>query len=224
MSRDVRSRVMLGAGIPLAAFLFLALLILAFSRILLAVPEELAPWVALLFATNILVGCALAATIPGRRGFTFLIGVIVATILIGGIAGLVIGPRPVESLVAEGEQGAGGEQPPGMPGGGGAKPGGGGKPAPGPAVSISAQDLAYSTSELSLPANAPSVVAFENKDAGVPHNFAIYTAPGGEPLFQGELLTGPGKTDYQIPPLQAGELHFQCDVHPATMNGTLTVG
>lgn len=241
MSRDVRSRVLLGAGIPIAAFLFLTILILAFSRILLAVPEELAPWVALLFATNILVGCALAALIPGTRGFTFLIGVIVATIVIGGIAGLVVGPREVHSLVAEGEHttatapeenapalsdepipvesGPGGEEPAppeGAPGGGGGKPAG--EPIP-----ISAKGLAFNTSELSLPADTPVVIAFNNQDAGFSHNVAIYTEQGGEPLFQGEFVTGPAEVDYQVPQTAAGTYFFQCDAHPTTMNGSVTV-
>jgi plastocyanin len=232
MSRDLRSRVLLGAGIPLAAFLFLAILILAFSRILLAVPEELAPWVALLFATNILVGCALAALIPGTRGFTFLIGVIVATIVIGGIAGLVVGPREVHSLVADGEheasgepvpieEGAGGEEPApppeGAPGGGG-----GAKPAAEP-IPISAQGLAFDMSELSLPADTPVVIAFNNQDAGFSHNVAIYTAEGGDSLFEGEFVTGPAEVEYQIPQLAAGTYYFQCDAHPTTMNGSVTV-
>jgi plastocyanin len=236
MSRDARSRVVLGVGIPLAAFLFLGALILAFSRILLAVPEELAPWVALLFATNILVGCALAAMIPGTRGFTFLIGLLVATIVIGGIVGVVVGERPVHSLVAEEEhavadeppvnepaltdqpvpvEGEGpAEQPPPPPGGGAADA---------ERVAISAQGLAFDTTELTLPADTPVVLAFDNQDAGQTHNVAIYTEQGGDPLFQGELVTGPDSIDYQIPPTQPGEYFFQCDVHPTTMTGTVTV-
>lgn len=237
MSRDARSRVVLGIGIPLTALLFLAALILSFSRILLAVPEELAPWVALLFATNILVGSALAAMIPGTRGFTFLISVLVATIVIGGIAGLVVGERPVHSLVAEGEhviaEAPEGNEPalsdePVPPEeeapDEGAPPamGGGGKPAGAP-VSISAKGIAFGASELSLPAGKPSVIAFDNQDEGIPHNVAIYTAQGGDPLFQGEIVTGPTKVEYDVTPLEAGEYFFQCDVHPTTMTGSVTV-
>src|SRR5688500_4964172 len=110
MSREARSRVVLGAGIPIAALVFLGLLIFAFSRILLAVPETLAPWVALLFAAVILAGCALAALIPGTRGFAFLISVLVATIVIGGVVGAVVGERPVHSLI-EGEEHVSAEAP-----------------------------------------------------------------------------------------------------------------
>jgi hypothetical protein len=229
VSRDARSRVVLGAGIPIAALLFLGLLILAFSRILLAVPDTVAPWVALLFATNILVGCALAAMIPGTRGFTFLISVLVATIVVGGVVGLVVGEQPVHSLVAEEEHVTAeapeenapalsdepevAEEAPAEPP---AKAGGA-------TVPIAAQDLSFSVSELSLPADTPSVIAFDNQDQGVPHNVSIYTEQGGDPLFEGEIITGPAKVDYEIPELQAGELFFQCDVHPTTMTGTVTV-
>ncbi|HEX2024858.1 MAG TPA: hypothetical protein VHH92_00525, partial [Actinomycetota bacterium] len=112
MSRDVRSRVTLGIGIPLAALVFLGALIFAFSRILLAVPEALAPLVAILFAATIVAGCTLAAMIRGTRGFAFLIGVLVLTIVMGGVAGAVLGERPVHRLV---EEEAGGPHPEGEP-------------------------------------------------------------------------------------------------------------
>lgn len=238
MSRAVRSRVVLGVGIPVLALVFLGLLVFAFSRILLALPEAAAPWVALLFATNILVGCALAALIPGTRGFAFLISVLIATIVIGGIAGFVIGPREIHSLVEEGEHTTAEapehnepsatdepvpteEEPPADEGESESEAVSDAQP--GEAVPIAAQILAFSTEELSLPAGAPSVIAFENLDAA-PHNVSIYTAQGGEPLFQGEIITGPDRIDYEVPPQEPGEYFFQCDVHPTTMTGSVTVG
>jgi plastocyanin len=230
VSREARNRVLLGVGIPLGAFLFLAVLILSFSRILLAVPEELAPWVALLFATNILVGCAVAATIRGTRGFALLVTVLVLTIVGGGVAGAVLGERPVESLV-EGEHAAPESpppaaspapagSPPGPPGDGG---GGGGERAGAP-VSISAQGIAFDTAELSLPAGGEALIAFDNQDQGIPHNVAIYTEQGGDPIFQGEIITGPASTEYRFPAPQPGTYYFQCDVHPPQMNGSVVVG
>jgi plastocyanin len=230
MSRSVRSRVVLGVGIPVVALVFLGLLIFAFSRILLAVPATAAPWVALLFATNILVGCALAAMIPGTRGFSFLISVLIATIVIGGVAGFVIGPREVHSLVAEGEHEtaeapeenapSASDEP--VPSEEEAPAGGVEDAEPGKAVPIAAEGFAFDTEELSLPAGAPSVIAFDNQDPA-PHNVSIYTEEGGEPLFQGELVTGPTVIEYEVPAQEPGEYHFQCDVHP-TMAGTVTVG
>ena len=244
MSRAARGRVTLGFGIPVLALVFLGLLVFAFSRILLALPETAAPWVALLFATNILVGCALAAMIPGTRGFAFLISVLIATIVIGGIAGFVVGPRPVHSLIEGGdhagaeapehnEPSAGDEpvlpaedepaeeEPPADEGESGDEPVSDAEP--GEAVAIAAQGLAFDTEELSLPAGAPTVIAFDNQDTA-PHNVSIYTESGGDALFQGEVITGPDQIDYEVPPQEPGEYFFQCDVHPTTMTGTLTVG
>jgi plastocyanin len=234
MSREVRNRALLGIGIPLTAFVFLAALILAFSRILLAVPEELAPWVALAFAGTILAGCTLAATVRGTRGFTFLITVLVLTIVGGGVAGAVLGERPVHSLVEE--EAAQGPPPPGeapppaeeTPAEGESPPpqepsppaGGGGAGEPIPVV---AQGTAFDTSQLSLPTGGDVLIAFDNRDP-LPHNVAIYTEQGGDPLFQGEIITGPATTEYRFPAPAPGTYYFQCDVHAPLMNGTVTVG
>jgi len=53
---------------------------------------------------------------------------------------------------------------------------------------------------------------------------AIYPSADdlANPLFRGELLTGPGEIDYAVDPLEAGKYYFHCDVHP-TMSGTVSV-
>ena len=230
MSRDARSRVMLGIGIPLAAIIFIAILVFAFSRILLVLPHGYAPWVALLYATNILVGCALAATIRGTRGFAFLIAVLIGTIVIGGVAGFTLEPREIHSETA-GEHATEavdeGENEPGL----------GEEPVPSPtdqateeqaegggeagAASITAQGSTFNTSQLSLPAEG-GPLTFVNQEP-IPHNVAIYTEQGGEKLFGGEVVSGPTETTYEIPPLDPGSYYFQCDLHPTTMTGTVTV-
>ena len=113
---------------------------------------------------------------------------------------------------------------PGGPGGGtgGGQPGGG---APGGAepATVVAQGIAFDTDTISLPADQPSTLTFDNRDT-VPHNIAIYTDNSlSEALFQGELVTGPATLQYEVPPSPAGEYYFHCDVHP-NMNGTVTVG
>jgi Cupredoxin-like domain len=235
VNRDVRSRILLGVGIPVAAFVFLAVLILALSRVLLAVPPELAPWVALLFAATILMGCTLAATIRGTRGFAFLIGVLVLTIVGGGIAGAVVGEYPVHSLVEEEEAGPPGEEPaPSPPPGEESPPPGEGSPPPGEspappgpapgATTVVAENLTFDVTELTLPAEGEVTIELDNRDPGQLHNISIYTEPGGEALFQGELITGPATTTYRFPAPEPGQDYFQCDVHPTTMSGTVTVG
>jgi plastocyanin len=103
--------------------------------------------------------------------------------------------------------------------GGGGGGGGGGAP-----VTVVAQNLAFDTDEIHLPPGAPSTITFENRDAGTPHNIAIYGDQSlGEVLFQGELVTGPATADYQVPPLDPGTYYFHCDVHPS-MQGSVVVG
>lgn len=113
---------------------------------------------------------------------------------------------------------------PGGPGGGmSGEPPGGGPPGGGEAPTVVAQGIAFDTDTISLPADRPSSLTFDNRDPGVPHNIAIYTDESlSEALFQGEIVTGPATVQYEVPPLPAGEYYFHCDVHP-NMNGTVTV-
>lgn len=223
----MRDRVLLGVGIPLLALLFLAALIFAFSRILLAAPESLAPWVALAFAATILAGCTLAAMVRGTRGFAFLIAVLVLTIVGGGAAGAVLGEREIHSLVAEEHAPAEGAPPEGAPAEA-ASPAPPGSPAAPPAppaqgVTVVAEDIMFNTSQLSLPAEGEVAITLQNNDS-VPHNLSIYTAPGGEAIFQETPQPGPTTVQYRFPAPPPGQYYFQCDVHPTTMTGTVTVG
>jgi plastocyanin len=102
-----------------------------------------------------------------------------------------------------------------VPGGG--EGGGGGGP------TVVAQDIAFDTSSIELVADVPSTITFDNRDAGVQHNIAIYSdSTLGDELFNGELVTGPATFEYAVPALEAGEYYFQCIVHPP-MNGTVVV-
>jgi plastocyanin len=222
--RESGRRVLHGIGIPAAAALFIAALLWAMSRILLAVPPTMAPWVALLFAANILVASALAVVLRGRRAFVLIIAVLLAMFAVGGIAGAVAGEYPVPSHVAEGktphQPETGAPPPTESPTGTPTEPPTEGPTGGGATVEVVAQGTAFDTSEISLKPG-PSTIAFENLDP-LPHNIAIYTEQGGEALFQGELVTA-GTIDYQVPPLEPGSYYFQCDVHPTEMNGSVTV-
>lgn len=224
MSREPGRRILYGIGIPVAAAVFIAAMLWAMSRVLLAVDPAVAPWVALLFAANILVASALAVILRGRRAFVMITAVILATFVAGGIAGAVAGEYPVERHVAEGPPSDGTETPPPTesPTGEPTEPPTG-EPTgpPGETVEITAQGTAFDTSELSLPADEPSTIVFDNQDP-LSHNVSIYTAEGGEQLFGGELITAT-TAEYPVPPLEAGSYYFQCDVHPE-MNGTVAVG
>jgi plastocyanin len=115
----------------------------------------------------------------------------------------------------------------GAGGGGGGGQGGGGQGGGGGGAAnatVTASGIAFDTSTIDLPANQPSTIHFVNEDNATQHNIAIFPSADdlANPLFRGELLTGPGEIDYAVDPLEAGEYYFHCDVHP-TMNGTVNV-
>ncbi|MDA8203019.1 MAG: cupredoxin domain-containing protein [Chloroflexi bacterium] len=88
-------------------------------------------------------------------------------------------------------------------------------------IKIVAQNIKFDLAEFSVPANTPFQIVFDNQDAGIPHNVAIYdSGPGGASLFKGEIFNGVKTVTYDVPALPAGNHYFQCDVHP-TMNGTV---
>ncbi|MEX2406313.1 MAG: cupredoxin domain-containing protein, partial [Actinomycetota bacterium] len=117
----------------------------------------------------------------------------------------------------EGGDGGGG----GATGATGPTDGGGG--GGGGAVTVTAQNIEFDTDTIELPADTENTITFDNQDAGVQHNIAIFTDDSlSESLFRGEVITGPDTIDYPIPPLEAGEYYFHCDIHP-DMNGTVIV-
>ena len=50
--------------------------------------------------------------------------------------------------------------------------------------------------DLSVPADAPFAIEFDNQDAGQPHNIEIKDSSGAT-VFKGDLVTGPAETDLQ---------------------------
>jgi plastocyanin len=90
----------------------------------------------------------------------------------------------------------------------------------GPTVSISAQNVQFSTADLTAPADTDFQLEFQNNDDGIPHNVEIKDG-NGVTVFNGEIFNGVDKRDYAVPPLAAGAYKFLCTVHP-NMTGTLT--
>ena len=91
-------------------------------------------------------------------------------------------------------------------------------------ITLVAKDLKYDKSEIDAPADTSFTVILDNQDQSVPHNFSVYSGKDlAQKFFTGDLDTGPATKSYTIPPLKAGTYYFRCDVHPDTMNGTLTV-
>ncbi|MEO5941707.1 MAG: cupredoxin domain-containing protein, partial [Candidatus Limnocylindrales bacterium] len=81
----------------------------------------------------------------------------------------------------------------------------------------------FDVATLTAPADAAFKIDFDNKDAGTPHDVDILDA-GGTKVFDGKDFPGQGLRTYDVPALKAGAYKFECSIHPALMNGTLTVG
>ena len=92
-------------------------------------------------------------------------------------------------------------------------------------VDLSAQNIAFDKSSITVPAGAAVTVDFDNKDSGIPHNFAVYTdSSASQSIFKGETITGPATTTYHFTaPSDPGTYYFRCDVHPEQMNGNFVV-
>jgi plastocyanin len=66
-------------------------------------------------------------------------------------------------------------------------------------------------------------LTLNNQDPGTQHNVAIFRDEAyTEPVFTGELITGPATITYAVPPMLAATYHFRCDTHVA-MTGTVSV-
>jgi cytochrome c oxidase subunit II len=116
------------------------------------------------------------------------------------------------------------QSPPPPPSGGPGGPGGSGPPPPatGPVLNVVASGVKFDVAELEAPGDAPFTIHFDNQDAGTPHDIDILDGAGAK-VFDGEDFSGVAVRDYAVQPLKPGSYHFECSIHPALMNGTLTV-
>ena len=87
-------------------------------------------------------------------------------------------------------------------------------------VNLTAQNIAFDKSTITVPAGANVTVHFTNEDSGVQHNFAVYDSNlRSKSFFVGEIITGPAEANYTFTaPSDPGTYYFQCDIHPF-MNG-----
>ncbi len=91
----------------------------------------------------------------------------------------------------------------------------------GTVLNVVAVNVAFDSASLEAPAGQAFQIAFDNQDAGVPHNIQIADA-SGTLVFTGDTVNGPNKITYNVPALGAGTYKFACKWHP-TMTGELTV-
>jgi cytochrome c oxidase subunit 2 len=98
-------------------------------------------------------------------------------------------------------------------------------PAPSSAVTLVAEHISWDQNCLGVAAGKDFTVTIDNRDTGIAHNFAIYTASDlKHRLFlSSPNISGPAKATYTVPALPAGTYYFQCDIHGPAMAGTLVV-
>jgi plastocyanin len=91
-------------------------------------------------------------------------------------------------------------------------------------LTLVADQVKFDLSTIDASAGQGFTIVFDNKDS-LPHNVAIFkgTDATGTNVFTGPIDNGPKTDDYQVPALAAGTYYFQCDVHPGSMYGTITV-
>jgi plastocyanin len=92
-------------------------------------------------------------------------------------------------------------------------------------ISLTASNMAFDKSTITVRAGASVTINFSNQDSGVPHNFAVYTnSSATTSIFVGTRVTGVTSTTYTFTaPTTPGNYFFRCDVHPTIMNGTFVV-
>ena len=97
--------------------------------------------------------------------------------------------------------------------------------ADGTALVIVADDNKFDKDCMAVPADEAFTIELDNQDLGIPHNVSLYdTANGNTTLYKGEVIYGPSKITYTVPPQAEGTYEFICDPHAEFMRGTFIVG
>jgi plastocyanin len=92
-------------------------------------------------------------------------------------------------------------------------------------INLTAQNMAFDKSTITVPAGASVTINFNNKDS-ITHNFSVYTDSSAAPpaIYQGQIITGPKTTTYTFTaPTTPGTYFFRCDIHPTLMTGKFIV-
>lgn len=90
----------------------------------------------------------------------------------------------------------------------------------GPAVVVTALNIAFEPQAVTVPANVPLTLVLDNRDTGIPHDIAVSDA-NGNVIVKSEIINGPAQTQVAVPALAPGVYPFICVVHP-NMTGMIT--
>jgi len=184
-------------AIPVVGLFTIFSLMFSMSRVLLAVPEQASTVIAIVIAVVILASATLVTLKPNLTRQSLLAILATAGVLLagGGVGAAAYGQRTVE-------------KPEGVAG---------------PPVKVAAQGIQFLNKELTVKADVPADIIFDNKDKGIVHNVAVASdADFTQRVFTGDVIPGVKTIDYKFRAPEAGTYFFRCDIHP-NMQGKLTV-
>lgn len=191
---------LLPIGLPVLGLTTIASIMFFLSRVLLAVSETASWVIALLVGAVILAIASFAAVRPSMSSRTMAAVLAIGTVFMvgAGLAAAAVGEREIE---VHSEEHAGEAVH----------------------VQLAAENVAFGTDTITLAADTEVQIEFDNNDRAVQHNLTIIGADPTKPVFRGQLVTGVATVTYTFHAPAKGEYKFQCDIHPAQMNGTVRV-
>lgn len=193
----VDERFLVPLGLPVGMIVLTLVIAASLSRVLLAVNKDASVVIALVVASGILGAFAFISMRPGVGPSALVVLAALAGVsLVGaGIAGAAQGEREFERHGHEV-----------------------------PAFEIEAHETTFETDELVVPAEEDVKLVFENRDAEIFHNVAIYEGDGPEaaPVFNGDGFPGVDTRTYHLETPASGIYTFVCDFHP-NMKGQFVV-
>lgn len=184
--------------LPMSAFVFVGGIAWGLSRILLATTKNGAAALAMVAAITVLLG----ATVIAARGLHLpqkIAGVLafIGVVAGGSVFAATLGIRPIH-----------GHLPP-------------------PSTTIVAHGpLKFDEATLTVPVKDEVVVRFDNQDPNNAHNWQVVKSKSDPTAIVegGAPFKGPASHDYVLKSVPEGSYYYFCQVHPATMTGTLLVG
>jgi plastocyanin len=194
MTLRLNERIVIPFVLPATVVALIAVAVVSFSRVLLAVSATAAWIIALVAAAAILASLAWLSTreqigAPALK----LLGAFAAVLTVAtGVLGVTAGEREFHPHADE--------------------------------LSIVAKNNAFNLPRLRVAAGSEVTVTLDNRDAGILHTFSVYTRAGGDSIFVGEEIAGVQSVENSFDaPAAEGRYYFQCDVHPQLMFGVFAV-